>query len=125
MVNLKLTYHYRLSEFHPKQVKAVGIDRVDLSLWAAMAVSMIMSSSSTKFLIAAASCLSLITSLQLAIRHPIEQEIAVYVSTYVHTNIPCCFFSFGAGPERLLLVTVFSDGGESDFFHLGNRQVEA
>jgi len=82
-----------------------------------MAVSMIMSSSSTKFLIAASSCLSLITSLWLAIRQPIEQEIeiAVYVPTYVHTNIPHCFFSFVAGPEQLLLVTIFLDGGESIF----------
>ena len=37
--------------------------------------------------------------------------LLLYIQTYL-----AVFFSFGAGPERLLLVTVFSDGGESDFF---------
>ena len=41
MVDLELTWQYLLSEFRPKQTKAVCVNQVDLSLWASMAVSMI------------------------------------------------------------------------------------
>ena len=42
-VDLECTWQYLLTEFRPKQTKAVCVNRVDLSLWASMAVSMIMS----------------------------------------------------------------------------------
>ena len=44
VVDLELTWQYSLSVFRPKQTKGVCINQVDLSLWASMAVSMIMSS---------------------------------------------------------------------------------
>ena len=40
-VDLELTWQYPLSEFRPKQTKAVCVNRVDLSPWASMAVSII------------------------------------------------------------------------------------
>ena len=46
-VDLDRTWQYPLSEFRPKQTKAVWVNRVDLSLWAAMAVGMITSLTST------------------------------------------------------------------------------
>ena len=42
-VDLECTWQYPLSEFRPKQTKAACVNRVDLSLWASMAVSMITS----------------------------------------------------------------------------------
>ena len=43
VVKPKLTWQYPPSEFRPKQGKAACVNRVDLSLWAYIAVSMITS----------------------------------------------------------------------------------
>ena len=45
-VDLELTWQHLLSEFHPKQTRAVCVNRFHLSLWASMAARMITSSRS-------------------------------------------------------------------------------
>ena len=40
-VDLELTWQYLLSEFRPKQTRAVCVNRFHLSLWASMAAHMI------------------------------------------------------------------------------------
>ena len=60
VVNVELTWQHLLSEFHPKQTRAVRVNRFHLSLWASMAARMI--TSFTYVAIIATSCVPLITS---------------------------------------------------------------
>jgi len=43
VVDLELTWQHQLSEFRPKETKAVCLNQVDLPLWVPMAASMIAS----------------------------------------------------------------------------------